>query len=208
MFTGIISETGKVKSIKKKGSLACLEIECSAKFAEGILLGDSVAVNGVCLSVTKKNRNLFFDVMDNTFKTTNLKRLKTFSYINLENALKFGEDLSGHIVSGHVDCESVIKKIQKIPGRYIIDIGLLPQDKKYIVTRGSVTLDGISLTVAEVYGTFFRVHLIPHTIENTTLTLRKKGDFINVEFDVLAKYVEKNSKNVITTDLLQKKGFM
>ncbi|MFH1395443.1 MAG: riboflavin synthase [Candidatus Omnitrophota bacterium] len=208
MFTGIISETAKVKSIQKKGSLVCLEVASSSKFAEVISLGDSVAVNGVCLSLTKKNRNLVFDVMDSTFKKTNLKRLKISSYVNLENALKVGDDLSGHMVSGHVDGERLLKKIQRIPGKYSFDIGLLPQDKRYVVTRGSVTLDGISLTVAELYGTFFRVHIIPHTIENTTLKLKKCGNYINVEFDTLAKYVEKNAGNIITKNLLQEKGFI
>jgi len=207
MFTGIVGEIGKVKSILKRGSSVRLEIMCSGALIKDTAIGASIAINGVCLSVVKKNGSLFFDVVDNTFKRTNLKRLKISSPVNLEKALRLGDDVSGHMISGHVDDERTIYRLQKTSDRCTLDISLLPKDEKYLVPRGSVSIDGISLTVAEVYGTFFRVYLIPHTLKNTILKFKNIRDHVNIEFDIAAKYAEKRSPKPITQDLLRKKGF-
>jgi|GEM_PF-292828 len=207
MFTGIVSEIGKVKSILKKGSSMQLEVTCSRALVNGTAIGASIAINGVCLSVVKKKGSLSFDVVDNTFKRTNLKRLKISSPVNLEKALRLGDDVSGHMVSGHVDDERTIYKLQKTSDRCTLDISLLPKDEKYLVPRGAVAIDGISLTVAEVFGTFFRIYLIPHTLKNTILKFKKIRDYVNIEFDIAAKYAEKRSAKPITNDLLRKNGF-
>jgi len=207
MFTGIVSEIGKVKSILKRGSSVQLEVLCSETLIKDTAIGASIAINGVCLSAVKKNRSLFFDVVDNTFKRTNLKKLKISSPVNLEKALRLGDDVSGHMVSGHVDDERTIIRLQKTSAKCTLDISLLPKDEKYLVPRGAIAIDGISLTVAEVYGTFFRVYLIPHTLKNTILKFKNIRDYVNIEFDIAAKYAEKRSAKPITRDLLRKKGF-
>ncbi len=208
MFTGIVSEIGKVKSLSRRGASVRLEVLCGKDFIKETAIGASISINGVCLSAVRKNGSLFFDVVENTFKKTNLKRLKISSSVNLEKALKLGDDVSGHMVSGHVDGERRIKRIQKSSVECILEVSISPKDEKYLVPRGSVAIDGVSLTVAEVYGTFFRVYLIPHTIENTVLKLKKQNDHVNVEFDAAAKYAEKNSAGAITKDFLRKKGFL
>ncbi|MBL7072946.1 MAG: riboflavin synthase [Candidatus Omnitrophica bacterium] len=208
MFTGIVSEIGKVKSIRRRGALVQLEVECGKRLIKETAIGASIAINGVCLSVTRKNGSLFFDVVENTLKKTNLKRLKISSPVNLEKALKLGDDVSGHMVTGHVDDERRIKRIQRSSAKCILDVNISPNDEKYLVQRGSVAIDGVSLTVAEVYGTFFRVYLIPHTIENTVLKFKKQNDHVNVEYDMTAKYIEKGLGEVISKDFLRKKGFI
>ena len=208
MFTGIITEIGEVKSIARKGGSALLEIKCS-KTAENITIGDSVAVNGVCLSVVKMNGALSFDVVGNTYAKTNLKRLRAKDRVNLENALKLGDTLSGHMVSGHIDCERQVKANKKTSGGWVLDIGLLPGDEKHVVPRGSVAVDGISLTVGEVSKNSIRIFVIPHTLENTILNLKRAGDYVNLEFDMMAKYAEKkNPGSSITENMLREKGFM
>ena len=208
MFTGIITEIGEVKSIVRKGPSARLEIACK-KVGKDINLGDSVAVNGVCLSVVDASDSLFFDVVGNTLSKTVFKRLKAGDAVNLESALKLGDTLSGHMVSGHVDGERVVKNNRKISGDQVLDIGILPGDEKYLLARGSVAVDGVSLTVGELSRGFFRIYLIPHTLDNSTLKSKRPGDYVNVEFDMMAKYAERNSqKGTITGDMLVEKGFM
>lgn len=208
MFTGIITEIGKVKSLVRKGSTSRLEVECS-KMGENLNIGDSVAVNGVCLSITKKTKGLIFDVVGNTFSNTNLKRLKPGNKVNLESALRMGDTLSGHIVSGHIDGERTIKKNQKTSSGWVLDIGMLPGDEKHLVNKGSVALDGVSLTVGEVSNKFFRIFLIPHTLGNTTIETRRIGDMVNVEFDVIGKYADKRSgARGITNETLRDNGFI
>ena len=208
MFTGIITEIGEVKNVIRKGNSFLLEVKCD-KTPENIAIGDSVAVNGVCLSVVKKKGTLLFDVVKNTFDKTNLKRLKTGDPVNLENAMKLGDTLSGHMVSGHVDCERPIRNNKKTPKGWVLDIGLLPGDEKHLVPQGSVAIDGISLTVGEISGNFLRIFLIPHTLENTILKLKRTKDYVNLEFDMMAKYAEKKKPaSAITENILRKKGFM
>lgn len=208
MFTGIITEIGEVKAIVRKGSFSRLEIKCE-EIRKSVSLGDSVSVNGVCLSVVGKNDSLVFDVVPNTLDKTNLKRLKVQDTVNLENALKIGDRLSGHMVSGHIDGERVVKNSKKTSGGWVLDIGTFPSDEKYLASKCSVAVDGVSLTVGDLSRLFFRVYLIPHTLENSTLRSRRIGDYVNVEFDMMAKYARKGrSKGTITEGLLREKGFI
>ncbi len=208
MFTGIIVEVGKVKGFVRKGGFARLKIACD-KVKEGVNVGDSIAVNGVCLSVTDKNGDIFFDVVENTVKTTDLKRLKVGDTVNLENALRLGDTVSGHMVSGHIDGERKIKNNKMTSKGWVLDIGTLPGDEKYLVPKGSVAIDGVSLTVGEAARGMFRIFLIPHTLKNTTLELKKTGDYVNVEFDMMAKYAERGkSKGSVSEGMLRRNGFV
>lgn len=210
MFTGIITELGKIKGIARTPHGARFTVGCR-NIKKDLKLGDSIAVNGVCLSVIAiKKDTVSFDVVANTLRGTNLKRLKTEGPVNLEKALKLGDTLSGHILSGHVDCERVIRGISKTSDGWRLDINILDDDKKYVVDKASIAVDGISLTIADVYFGFFRVYLIPHTMENTALKQKKAGDYVNIEFDMLAKYAKKNkgAESVITNEMLREKGFM
>jgi len=207
MFTGIVTEIGEVKSIQKRSSSFRLGIKCE-KVGKDMGIGGSIAVNGVCLSITEKKDVLYFDVVGNTENKTNLGNLTRGEKVNLESALKQGDDISGHMVSGHVDSMRKIKKSQKSADGWILDIEMLPVDTKYLIPRGSVAVDGVSLTVSEVSRGYFRIFLIPHTLKNTTLQFKKAGNFVNIEFDMLAKYVEKNTSGTVSKDMLRKSGFM
>lgn len=207
MFTGIITEIGKVKAIARKGPSVRLDVACEKTGAD-LKPGDSVAVNGVCLSVVDRGPSLGFDVVENTFTMTSLKRLKSGDEVNLENALKMGDALSGHMVSGHVDCERIVRGNKKTLKGWVLDIALNPGDEKYLVPKCSVAVDGVSLTVGELTRNYLRIFLIPHTLENTILKLKKTGDYVNLEFDMMGKYAEKrNSGGAITEELLRQKGF-
>ncbi|MDP8298888.1 MAG: riboflavin synthase [Candidatus Tantalella remota] len=208
MFTGIILETGNVKRIARRGDSYRLDVDCK-KISEGLAIGESVAVNGVCLSVVENKKGLSFDVVENTVKSTNLKRITPGDKVNLEPALKAGDMMSGHMVSGHVDGEYRIKSEGKTAGGWVVDVSFARGDEKYLVPKGSVAIDGISLTVGEVHSSFFRIFLIPHTLENTTLKLKKNRDYVNVEFDMMGKYAgKKENGSSITKDMLIEKGFM
>jgi riboflavin synthase len=208
MFTGIIQEIGKTESIKKGSSSVKLEVSCE-KIAEDVKLGDSISVNGTCLSVVdSKAKSLSFDVVINTFSVTNLKRLRAGSLVNLESALKLGEKVSGHMVTGHIDGERIVKSNSQTSRGWTIEVGTLPGDEEYLVSKGAVAIDGISLTIGELLPNSFKIFLIPHTLENTTLKLKKCGDYVNVEFDIMAKYAKKNKGSNITEKILREKGFI
>jgi riboflavin synthase len=213
MFTGIIEEVGTVKSIVNKGNSLSLTILCN-KILTNIHKGDSIAVNGVCLTVTSFSGSEFkADVSPETFKITNLKFLQPSSKVNLEPALTLSKPLGGHIVSGHIDSVAKILSIRKIEDFLKITVGISSELRKYMVQKGSVAIDGISLTINELNDIDFNVMIIPHTIANTTLVLKKEGDFVNIETDVIAKYVEnfvsayKGGDKGITADFLAKHGF-
>ena len=210
MFTGIIQEIGTVKKIQRKNTMSYLEIECK-KILENIAFGDSVAVNGVCLSVVKQGANfLGFDVVANTLNATNLKRLKTRSKVNLESALKMGDNVGGHMVSGHIDYERVIKKNKKTAEGWILEVDIKNEDKQYVIQKGSISIDGVSLTIGEVGVNSIKIFLIPHTIENTILFIKKSGDYVNVEFDTMGKFAAKDNRSAgrITKEMLNRNGFM
>lgn len=191
MFTGIIEEIGTVKSITRGAKSFSLEIEAKTVL-EGTLLGDSIATNGVCLTVTHINGNAFTaDVMPETVSRTSLSQLQKGSKVNLERALTLQKRLGGHIVSGHVDGTGRISRMYNDDNALWVWIDCADSIMRYIVEKGSITIQGISLTVAKVQTGSFAVSLIPHTQEATTLHNARVGDIVNLENDVIAKYVER-----------------
>jgi len=191
VFTGIVEEIGKVKSIKKGTNSAILEIEARLVL-EVTKLGDSIAVNGICLTVTDLTANSFrADVMHETLNRSALKSAKAGMKVNLERAMLAGGRFGGHIVSGHVDGLGKIKSIKKDDNAILYRIEAEGKILKYIVEKGSITIDGISLTVADVTGRDFMISAIPHTVAQTILSEKKVGDYVNLENDIIGKYVEK-----------------
>lgn len=191
MFTGIIEETGKIERVYIGGTSGEIEIQGS-KVLEGTQVGDSIAVNGVCLTVTKINGLRFTaDVMAETFRRSSLSTLRLGDYVNLERAMAADGRFGGHIVSGHIDGTGVIKDIIREENAIWYTISAADSLLKYIVEKGSIAIDGISLTVAFVDSYGFKVSIIPHTAKETILQYRKKGDVVNLECDIIGKYVEK-----------------
>jgi len=187
MFTGIIREIGKVSKITKSGSSIKLGVESSIVLAEA-KSSDSISVNGVCLTLSSKDKNiLFFDAISSTLDNTNLKRLKKNSYVNLEPALSLGEKVGGHFVLGHVDGELKLKKIIKKSGHWELEIDLPSSFKKNILVNGSISIEGVSLTIKKVLPRSFTVDIVPFTYSNTTIKYKRVGDFLNIEFDYLLK---------------------
>lgn len=209
MFTGIIEGLGTIKRLSMKGTDAVLEIEAGIEMAD-VRLGDSIAVNGACLTVTAKNQNIFHaDVSAETLDKTNLKRMHPGSKVNLEKSLRVGGYLGGHFVLGHVDGTGrILSKTQK-SGSVIFAIQTDEALARYIVEKGSVAIDGISLTINKVENGRFYVNIIPYTAEKTTLLVKKEGDLVNIETDILGKYVEKllQSPRGIDNNFLEKHGF-
>ncbi len=189
MFTGIIEETGIVQGIKHQNNLAHLEIKAS-QISKEVKKGESVAIDGVCLTVTNIKKNiLFFDIINETLAKTTLGDLGIGSQVNLERALKVGDRVSGHFVTGHIDGVGIIKRRIHRGKNIELQISLEKKLRPYLVAKGSICLDGISLTVGEVKQNFFSVHLIPFTKKITTLGLKAEGDQANIETDILAKYI-------------------
>ena len=194
MFTGIVVGTGIVKNISKntKNRSAVQMTVDLGKQSKGLKIGQSVALNGVCLTVTKLSKNLGrFEMIDETTKKTDLGNLKTGSIVNIERSLKAGDRLEGHFVLGHVDGVGIIKKILKKPKEVQVWFEVQKKLAKYIVKKGSIAIDGISLTVVEIKNNLVSVSLIPHTIEITNFKTKKVGDKINIETDILGKYILK-----------------
>ncbi len=212
MFTGIIEGLGLVKSLNKKGALFKLTVE-SALFTEE-RIGSSIAVNGVCLTIAGiKNNSADFDIMPETAQSSNLGSLRKEEMVNLERALKLGDRLSGHIVSGHVDHIGKILKLTNQAENYFLTVEVREKEMGFLVNKGSVSLDGVSLTVADLQAGNFTVCLIPHTLKNTNLQFKKAGDFLNIEFDLVGKYILRLARNkeagasAITEDFLRKYGY-
>lgn len=194
MFTGIIEETGKIDSISIKGSSAVIRIKC-AKVLEDAKIGDSIAVNGVCLTATALSTDSFTaDISYETLKRTSLAAAAAGTKVNLERALTLTSRLGGHIVSGHVDCLGTIDSVTPKGESYVLRIRFPSELDKYVAEKGSITIDGISLTVASVNGQTFDVAVIPHTFKETVLADKRKGDKVNLEADVIARYLEKLMK--------------
>lgn len=188
MFTGIIEELGTVKSISRKGDITVLSVE-TGRAAEGAKLGDSIALNGVCLTVIRiDKRTLSFELLSETSKLTNLSRLKISEKVNLERSLRMGDRLSGHFVTGHIDCPGIIRNKTYIAGNLCFEITVPFEFLKFIAPKGSVAVDGISLTVAGKRSNIFSIYIIPHTLRNTTLSFKGTSSQVNIEFDILAKY--------------------
>ncbi|MCQ4923679.1 riboflavin synthase [Tissierella carlieri] len=191
MFTGIVEEIGKVQGIRRGEKSFTLTISGSLVL-DKTFIGDSICTNGVCLTVTKINNNSFeADVMVETLRRSNLGVLKIGSYVNLERALALDKRLGGHLVSGHIDGVGEIISREKEDNATWITIKASPDILRYIIEKGSITIDGISLTVAYVDEYVFKVSIIPHTSINTTLLDKIRGDKVNLECDLIGKYVEK-----------------
>ncbi|WP_055665481.1 riboflavin synthase [Desnuesiella massiliensis] len=216
MFTGLIEEIGKIEAIAKGERSARLTIKAE-KIIEDLNIGDSISTNGVCLTVTSFSRNTFtVDVMAETMRRSNLGDLCTGEEVNLERAMKAEGRFGGHIVSGHIDGIGKIISLEKEDNATCISISTQSNLLKYIVEKGSITIDGISLTVTYVNDQRFTVCIIPHTAKETTLLNKNIGDMVNLECDIIGKYVEKllNFKTLedkasnITADFLKSNGFM
>lgn len=192
MFTGIIEEVGLVKAVEHGAKSSKLTIEAK-DILEGTKLGDSIAANGVCLTVTsiKGNNCYTADVMAETLRRSSLGELKPGSKVNLERAMAANGRFGGHIVSGHIDGTGVIKSFVKEDNAVWITIETAKELLRYIVLKGSIAIDGVSLTVAYVDDSCFKVSVIPHTRKNTTLLDKKPGTKVNLECDIIGKYVEK-----------------
>lgn len=191
MFTGLIEEIGKVVDIFERNKMWSITFECE-KILEDVDVGDSIAVNGVCLTVEEYDENLFkANVMAETMRKSNLKYFKKGSSVNLERALKIGDRFGGHIVSGHIDGIGIIEEYENEGDAIWVSISTSKDILKYIVYKGSVAVDGVSLTVSYVDEKIFKVSIIPHTNENTTLIKRNIKDVVNIECDLIGKYVEK-----------------
>lgn len=183
MFTGIIEEVGEVKKISRRSNLTLLEIKASVA-AEDVKIGDSIAVNGVCLTLRDRHANLLsFDVMPATLKATVLSSLKPNDKVNLERALKVGDRVSGHFINGHIDCVAVIRRKNLLNNNLSFEIAVPLEFMGYLLPKGSIAVDGISLTIFKKVSNTFTVNIIPHTFKNTILGLKQPSDKVNIEFD-------------------------
>ncbi len=211
MFTGIIEEIGRIKKFQLTQKNALIEIECK-KILEEIKIGDSVAINGVCQTVTTISNNSFTaDVSTETLKVTNFSNFKIGDFVNLERALTLQSRLGGHIISGHVDNIAKIENISQNSDFYLFSISIPKDIEKYVVKKGSICINGISLTVANISDRTIELAIIPHTYKNTNLQYLKANDNVNIEVDMLAKYVEKflsrDNNSCISEDFLKENGF-
>ena len=215
MFTGIIEEIGTIRGISRGSSSFVLDIGCR-EVLKGSKEGDSIAVNGVCLTVTSLTGNGFTaDVMPETVHRSNISLMRQGSYVNLERAMAADGRFGGHIISGHVDGMGMIREIREDVNAVWYTVEAEPALLRYIVEKGSITIDGISLTVAYVDRTCFKVSIIPHTRKITTLGPRRVKDVVNLENDIIGKYVEKlmlpaeeeKKESRLTEEFLRSNGF-
>lgn len=212
MFTGIIEEIGKIKAVKRGYKSVVLDIEAQ-KVLEDTRVGDSIAVNGTCLTVTcLGNTGFQADVMPETMSRSNLGSLKPGDRVNLERALCLNSRLGGHLVAGHVDGMGQVIQLERDENAVWLTIAAANEILKYVIEKGSITIDGVSLTVADVDERAFKVSVIPHTQEETTLISRRPGDWVNLENDMIAKYVEKlvqkgKGHTGLSLEFLQANGF-
>lgn len=213
MFTGIVEEIGIVKSLESKANGAKIVIGCQ-KVVEDVKIGDSIAIDGVCQTVIAFNSSEFSaEISDETLKVTTLGNLKSGNTVNLERALTLSSRLGGHIVSGHVDCVGKFINIEKLSDFYNLQFEIPEEQEKYVVYKGSITINGVSLTVANIVDNIVSVAIIPHTYNNTSLKDLKLGQDVNIETDILGKYVEKflsakDNKKGISMNFLQENGFV
>ena len=194
MFTGIVEEAGVVQAVTRRGKGWSLEVEVGG-IAAGVKIGDSVAVNGCCLTVTEaKGKKLIFDLLDETKEKTNLQSAQVGTRVNLESSLRADGKVGGHFVTGHIDGTAEVVKWGRSGEDWELEAEVPAGMERYVVPKGCVAIDGISLTIGRVEGRRFNVWIIPHTYEVTTLRDRKAGDKVNLECDLLAKYVEKMAR--------------
>lgn len=191
MFTGLIEDTGRVTAFERRGKAGLLRVATTLPLDE-IAIGDSVAVNGACLTVTEKQTGaLTFDVSPESLTATTLGGLTSGGLVNLERALRMGDRLGGHIVTGHVDCVGRLARRGETSQHHVLEFTLPSENARYLVVKGSVCIDGISLTVNNVGRDGFSVNIIPHTLARTTLHRLRPGTDVNIETDIIGKYVER-----------------
>ncbi len=216
MFTGLVEEIGRIESVASSAKSAKITIKAKTVL-EGVKLGDSICTNGVCLTVTEFDSEKFsVDVMAESMRRSNLKNLKKGDEVNLERALKLSDRLGGHIVSGHIDGTGRIESFEKEDNAVWITVSAAPELLKYIIEKGSIAIDGVSLTVAYVDSEVFKVSIIPHTKDVTTLLKKQPGQEVNLECDMIGKYIEKlmsfgtkpAAKSSIDMDFLARNGFL
>nr|WP_106781145.1 riboflavin synthase [Lysinibacillus timonensis] len=212
MFTGIIEEIGKVTAIKKDEKSMELTLQCK-KVLDDAQLGDSISVNGVCLTITEfSNGEMTVDVMPETVKATTIHNLKIGDSVNLERAMSANGRFGGHIVSGHVDGVGTIRHIKQVSNAVYIEIETQKELAENCIEKGSITIDGTSLTLFKVTETSITISLIPHTYAQTIIGKKKVGDQVNIETDMLGKYVlhhlrKTDGKSNLTLEFLRKNGF-
>lgn len=212
MFTGIIEETGKVEQVSLSSGNLRLKVKAS-RVSTDLKPGDSMNINGACQTVVEVKDNHFtVEAVEETLRRTNLNQLRSGDSVNLERALRISDRLGGHLVSGHVDFVGRIKSINQKDQSHIFEFEIPPEYLTHFVEKGSVAIDGISLTVVQIFKTWFIVSIIPFTMKNTTLGTKKIGDPVNIETDLIGKYVEriltvKKDKFQITEDWLKEKGW-
>lgn len=209
MFTGIIEETGVIRAVQRGAKSAVLTVEAK-KILEDVHIGDSIATNGVCLTVTSVRGSCFTaDVMNETLRRSSLGDLTPGSRVNLERAMAVNGRFGGHIVSGHIDGTGTVVSVRRDDIAVWYTIRTAPQLMRYIVEKGSIAIDGISLTVAAVETDRFSVSVIPHTAQETTLSEKRPGVTVNLENDVIGKYVEKlmQKDSGVTLEFLAQNGF-
>lgn len=213
MFTGLIEEIGVIR--KRAPSTGGLRLEVEAhKVTDDLKVGDSVSVNGVCQTIEKVSESHFsFFSIPETIARTNLGSLSLGDRVNLERPVKLGESLGGHLVSGHIDCVGRIVKRKEMEAHTLLEVSYPTEFDRYVVPKGSMALEGISLTVLETGSGRFSVAIIPHTLKNTNLGGKKTGDEVNLEFDQIAKYIEKQSqadsgRAKLTRDSLEQAGWL
>lgn len=214
MFTGLIETVGELVSIERRGASGSLTVKTALPLDE-IRIGDSIAVNGACLTVVRKGGGaVTFDVSPETIDRTAFKNLKSGAPLNMERAMRLSDRLDGHLVSGHVDCIATVTERREVAGNIVFGFRFPAEFAKYIAAKGSVAIDGISLTVNSVGPDSFSVNIIPHTASKTTLLQKRVGDEVNIETDLLCRYLERllagreTREGGVTLDLLAKNGFM
>lgn len=203
MFTGIVQAKVKVSEISDQQQFRRLSLEVPSQLLQNLERGASISVNGTCLTATEFNQqqplgHVSFDVIDETLAKTNLGVLTTGSFVNFERSLTFGREIGGHLVSGHVHGSALILAVEQSGANWRVDIELKPEFKNYVLSKGFISIDGISLTVGEVTASSFSLHLIPETLEVTTLGQRKAGDRVNIELDQQTVTIVDTVERVLT----------
>ncbi len=214
MFTGIIEHLGKVKQVKLQANSAVIAVDIGP-LENGVIPGDSIAINGACLTVTQiKDTGIYFDVSGETLSKTTIGNLSISDHVNIERSLRIGDKLGGHFVTGHVDCVGTIIKIENEPGQCTLWFSVSNEIANMMIKKGSVAIDGISLTIVDLKEKLFSVALIPFTLDATTLGFKKTGQKVNIETDMLGKWVKRilttndSTTSGVTEELLKAKGFM
>ena len=208
MFTGIVEELAQIKSIQPKSNGIRYVISAEV-VVDDLKIGDSISVNGVCLTIVEREKDSFcMDLVEETLNKSNLGELKVGDFVNLERAMRVSDRLGGHIVQGHVETLGVILEKQMQDEEAILSVGLDPEWMRFCIPKGSITLDGVSLTIARINGNIIEIALIPHTLDNTTLGIKEKSETLNIETDIIGKYIDRllsfdAEEEIIDTNILK-----